>query len=200
MRFEGDPGGVFALTNAEWRTLVCVCLGSRRLYSLCRTWWRAYPNLILAGHFQDCCVERFGCSDGCGPAQAHRSRGEACCAARRAVEALLEAQFFVAALSAKFETDVLRSHGNHIPKDARDAATYAFWLPDFLGEHVVGHGARERAGLLADVLPYVASRWEMFDWPALQEVQRQYVFLLEAWAGIARDGKAPVFNWGAPIY
>jgi hypothetical protein len=25
MRFEGDPGGVFALTNAEWRTLVCVC-------------------------------------------------------------------------------------------------------------------------------------------------------------------------------
>ena len=118
--------------------------------------------------------------------------------AHRAAETMLRVCFdgvsFLRNLWRRFTSDVLESHGIHIPRSVRDAATVLFWLSDIVFDERLLEGSRtpaeaaDRCSSLPEVLAYAERQLTMFEWPDSNSMKCQYQLLCTSWAKLlARD-------------
>ena len=87
----------------------------------------------------------------------------------------------------------IHSHGDHISRDLRYCATFAWWLPDLLAfDYTTLQDSSERRafwkprlealGILAD---YVRKAVPVFEWPDASTLCRQYKVLILHWQKVA---------------
>ena len=84
------------------------------------------------------------------------------------------------------ESEVVFSHGDHVPLEVRNAAAVAFWLPDFLGIDTRSMQSREarefwssRVSEFCVVAEYVAKLLVAYRWPIEYELRAQYRDLMQ---------------------
>ena len=103
-------------------------------------WWSFCLSYIATGHWKGCNVEAFSHLESVAirDLATQRTRMQAIRACQITLQVMDDARVAFRRLATSFSTDVLQSHGNHVPLRVRDVATTLFWLPDILSVNLGG--------------------------------------------------------------
>ena len=88
-----------------------------------------------------------------------------------------------------YDTEVLHSHGDHVPSLVRHCSTLLFWLPRFLKEPRLSPGDEiwsGAQGYIDIVLKYVSDQNAGFNWPTTSDAVFQYKTLMMTWWRLAQ--------------
>ena len=105
----------------------------------------------------------------------------AACSARDLFEQIL----------ARYKTDLLNSHGRHVPKKVRDAATLLFWVPALKTSNVPEPEdlSLHTFDALVALKTFVAEAWPVCNWSGLSDAALcwQYCTLMKTWKHLAEQ-------------
>eukprot|EP00438_Fugacium_kawagutii_P035159 Skav230713 [mRNA] locus=scaffold715:157589:163818:- [translate_table: standard] len=104
-------------------------------------------------------------------------------------EGAAQCLLFMRRLSKEFQAHVMKSHGDHIPRNIRDAATYLFAVPlifpslprTLLHEFQISDALSKLAGWVRSQVR------QSYSWPSDESLCSQYDALIGQWQTIARE-------------
>ena len=141
------------------------------------TFLRQFPSLVFQGRFQGRSIQR--------PESSSVVRAQAM------YLGVAECLSFMRRLSKEFQVHVMKSHGDHIPMQVRDAATFLFAIPLHFPNI---ERTLQYEYLLSTAISRVAA-WvrqqvcQSYTWPPDEAIRTQYDVLIARWKEIIREGE-----------
>ena len=223
--FEGDVITAGALHQRDWGIAVRTFLPSR-VKRQCTSYWKEYPVAILKMSFRGRDLyapqqrkresERPGSSAGlpfragascssAGCSERSELAQRVCSAAHRMIAILAAARSFFAEFASRYSDEVLWSHGDHVSRELRNSAAYAWFLPELLKFDFVSMKRRDlasqacfwlsREDSVRVLLDFAKSRPAQFEWPSHSAVAHQYRHLIMHWSHLSREPDIESLCW-----
>jgi hypothetical protein len=121
------------------------------------------------------------------------------------VDILAAAQSFFAEFASRYSDEVMWSHGDHISREYRNSAAYAWFLPELLKFDYVSMNRQsrdfqkcfweQRETCVRVLLDSVKMTLPEYDWPGAVDVFDQYRTLIKHWADLSKHNDVASICW-----